>query len=65
MADLRAERHAQLHTLGEQRIVAAVGRRQTPQPRHNPQPDEAIVVDIRGTTEAQAAEIAAQLRSTA
>src|SRR6516164_10624926 len=41
MADLQAERDAQLDALGVQRVVAAVAGRQVPQPRHYPQRAEA------------------------
>ena len=38
VADLGAERHAELDALGEQRVVAAVGGRRPPQPRHDRSP---------------------------
>ena len=41
VADLRAERHAELDAGREQRVVAAVGRRRLPQPRDHAQALEA------------------------
>jgi len=40
VADLQAERNAELDALGVQRVVAAVARRQVPQPRHHAQRPE-------------------------
>lgn len=42
VADLGAKRHAGFDALGEQRIVAAIGGRGVPQPRHHPQADESF-----------------------
>ena len=43
MADLGAERDPEFDTFGEQGVVAAVGRRRSPQPRQQPQPDKTVV----------------------
>jgi hypothetical protein len=45
VADLEAKRDAQLDAFGVQRVVAAVARREVPQPRHHAQRPETEIPD--------------------
>ena len=55
VADLGAERHAELDAGGVQRVVATVGRRRLPQPRHDAQPLEAELGRRSGAARARPA----------